>query len=121
MRTTVRATNVAWMMLGSSLLTAPGWCEPAGKGILKVFVLAGQSNMVGAGAIKINPRSANRGKGTIAESLKLSDDDGDEKEAAIEIMARVMKQSKNRDTQQAAEKFIYKHKRPDLEAMDPEL
>ena len=57
----------------------------------------------------------------IAESLKLSDDDDDEKEAAIEIMESVMKQSKSKDTKQAAEKFIYKHKRPDLEAMDPEL
>ena len=56
----------------------------------------------------------------IAESLKLSDDD-ERKDAALEVIQSVFEKSKNRDTRDAAEKFIYKHKRPDLEAMDPEL
>lgn len=56
----------------------------------------------------------------IAEALKLSDDDG-RKEAALEVIQDVFEKSKNRDTRGAAEKFIYKHKRPDLDAIDPEL
>ena len=37
---------------------------------LKVFILAGQSNMQGAGAIKINPKSKNGGQGTLEYLVK---------------------------------------------------
>ena len=37
---------------------------------LMVFILAGQSNMQGAGAIKINPKSKNGGKGTLEYLVK---------------------------------------------------
>ena len=37
---------------------------------LKVFILAGQSNMEGAGQIQINPRSKNGGKGTLEYLVK---------------------------------------------------
>ena len=37
---------------------------------LKVFVLAGQSNMEGAGQIQINPRAQNQGAGTLEFLVK---------------------------------------------------
>ncbi|MCH2582906.1 MAG: sialate O-acetylesterase, partial [Planctomycetes bacterium] len=40
------------------------------QGKLKVFVLAGQSNMEGAGQIAINPRSKNGGKGSLEYLVK---------------------------------------------------
>ena len=40
------------------------------KGPLKVFILAGQSNMEGAGAIKISAKSHNNGKGTLEYLVK---------------------------------------------------
>ena len=40
------------------------------QGKLKVFVLAGQSNMEGAGQIAINPRSKNEGRGSLEYLVK---------------------------------------------------
>ena len=37
---------------------------------LKVFILAGQSNMEGAGQININPRAQNKGAGTLEFLVK---------------------------------------------------
>jgi len=50
------------------------WAQPAtaaqsGKSPLKVFILAGQSNMEGAGQIKMNPNS-NEGKGSLEYMVK---------------------------------------------------
>jgi len=53
----------------------------------------------------------------IAGALKL--DDEKTKQAVITIMESVMAQTKNANTRDAAEKLIYKHKQPDLEAADP--
>ena len=55
------------------LLVGLSFCWPApvhAQGKLKVFVLAGQSNMEGAGQIAINPRSKNGGKGSLEYLLK---------------------------------------------------
>ena len=40
------------------------------QGKLKVFVLAGQSNMEGAGQIRINPKNKNGGKGSLEYLVK---------------------------------------------------
>ncbi|MCH2364644.1 MAG: sialate O-acetylesterase, partial [Planctomycetes bacterium] len=40
------------------------------QGKLKVFVLAGQSNMEGAGQVGINPRSKNEGRGSLEYLVK---------------------------------------------------
>ncbi len=53
---------------------------------------------------------------TIAGSLKL--EDKKTKQKAIKIMETVMAQTKNANTRKAAEKFIYKHKQPDMEAIN---
>ena len=37
---------------------------------LKVFILAGQSNMQGAGQVNINPKSQSKGKGSLEYLLK---------------------------------------------------
>jgi len=37
---------------------------------LKVFILAGQSNMQGAGQININPKSHTKGKGSLEYLVK---------------------------------------------------
>jgi hypothetical protein len=55
----------------------------------------------------------------IAEAMKLDDDKV--KEKAVSLIEQVMKSSKNKSTQIAAEKFIYKHRRPSIEDFDPEL
>ena len=52
----------------SFVLFLPGTIRAQGK--LKVFVLAGQSNMEGAGQIAINPRSKNGGKGSLEYLVK---------------------------------------------------
>ena len=49
--------------------TAAGQADKAGKGPLKVFILAGQSNMEGAGVIKMNP-DRNGGKGSLEYMVK---------------------------------------------------
>ena len=51
--------RLALIALGCLLFTSQAQAK------LKVFILAGQSNMQGAGAIKINPKSKNGGKGTL--------------------------------------------------------
>jgi alpha-galactosidase len=45
------------------------WAEPVGKGPVKVFILAGQSNMEGAGAIQSNLQR-NDGKGSLEHLVK---------------------------------------------------
>ena len=52
----------------SFVLFSPATIRAQGK--LKVFVLAGQSNMEGAGQIQINPRSKNGGKGSLEYLVK---------------------------------------------------
>jgi len=52
----------------------------------------------------------------ITEGLELEDDET--KQAAIKIMEDVVKQTKNETTRIAAEKFIYKHRPPGVEAID---
>ncbi|MED5495154.1 MAG: sialate O-acetylesterase, partial [Verrucomicrobiota bacterium] len=54
----------ALIALGCLLLTSQAQAK------LKVFILAGQSNMQGAGAIKINPKSKNGGQGTLEYLVK---------------------------------------------------
>ena len=43
---------------------------PLAQAKVQVFILAGQSNMEGAGAVKINPNSKNGGKGTLEYLVK---------------------------------------------------
>ena len=56
--------RLAIIALGCLLFTSQAQAK------LKVFILAGQSNMQGAGAIKINPKSKNGGKGTLEYLVK---------------------------------------------------
>ena len=56
--------RLALIALGCLLFTSQAQAK------LKVFILAGQSNMQGAGAIKINPKSKNGGKGTLEYLVK---------------------------------------------------
>ncbi len=51
------------------LLASSVQAEPASKGPLKVFILAGQSNMEGAGAIQSDPKR-NDGKGSLEYLVK---------------------------------------------------
>ena len=51
------------------LLASSAWAEPVGKGPVKVFILAGQSNMEGAGAIRSNLQR-NDGKGSLEYLVK---------------------------------------------------
>lgn len=46
------------------------WADQSGKSPVKVFILAGQSNMEGQGIIKARPNSRNRGKGTLEYLVK---------------------------------------------------
>jgi len=58
--------------LGAALSTAPA-ATPAAKGPVKVFILAGQSNMEGQGVVSMDdPRNYNGGKGNLVWSLKHS-------------------------------------------------
>ena len=56
--------RLALIALGCLLFTSQAQAK------LKVFILAGQSNMQGAGAIKINPKSKNGGKATLEYLVK---------------------------------------------------
>jgi alpha-galactosidase len=56
--------GVVAMLTVVGILVGPAWGGQAGKGPLKVFILAGQSNMQGAGQIKANPKR-NGGKGSL--------------------------------------------------------
>ena len=57
------------LVAGTAGLTVAGPADKAGKGPLKVFILAGQSNMQGAGLIKLNPER-NEGKGSLEYMVK---------------------------------------------------
>ena len=52
------------LILAAAGCVAPSGAERPGDGKVKVFILAGQSNMVGAGVIKMNP-DRNGGKGSL--------------------------------------------------------
>jgi hypothetical protein len=54
--------------VGAAAAAQAAGAKQAGKGPVKVFILAGQSNMEGAGAIKGNPR--NGGKGSLEHLAK---------------------------------------------------
>jgi alpha-galactosidase len=51
-------------------LVKPAGAGQAGKSPVKVFILAGQSNMEGAGAVKASPNSQNGGQGTLEYLVK---------------------------------------------------
>ena len=57
------------VVAGTAGSTVAGPADKAGKGPLKVFILAGQSNMQGAGVIKMNPER-NGGKGSLEYMVK---------------------------------------------------
>jgi hypothetical protein len=61
-------TGLVALSLAAGIFASPVLAGQAGKGPLKVFILAGQSNMEGAGAIKGNPRSG--GKGSLEYIVK---------------------------------------------------
>ena len=55
------------------LLAVPAWASHAKKGPVKVFILAGQSNMEGQGVVTMDdPRYYNGGKGNLVWSMKNS-------------------------------------------------
>ena len=54
---------------GTAGSTVAGPVAKAGKSPLKVFILAGQSNMEGQGVIKMNPQR-NGGKGSLEYMVK---------------------------------------------------
>jgi alpha-galactosidase len=58
------------MVMALALVPSAVSAEQAGKGPVKVFILAGQSNMEGAGATKIPPNHRNGGKGTLEYLVK---------------------------------------------------
>ena len=51
-------------------LVKPAGAGQAGKSPVKVFILAGQSNMEGQGAVKASPNSQNGGQGTLEYLVK---------------------------------------------------
>lgn len=66
-KTSILAMHIALVLTSqSALLAAEGSKKP-----LKVFILAGQSNMEGAGAVKSGPNSRNDGQGTLEYLVKL--------------------------------------------------
>ncbi len=64
-----RTATVALLVLVSVTAIAPTASAAPAKGKLKVFILAGQSNMVGAGVVKANPKR-NGGKGSLEYMVK---------------------------------------------------
>ncbi len=52
------------------LLTGPGWAGQPGNGPVKVFILAGQSNMEGQGVADLTGKDYNNGHGTLAELMR---------------------------------------------------
>ena len=60
---------VLGLVAGTTGLVVAGSADTPGKGPLKVFILAGQSNMEGAGMIKLDPRR-NEGKGSLEYMVK---------------------------------------------------
>ncbi|MEI7900604.1 MAG: sialate O-acetylesterase [bacterium] len=57
-------------LMAWALAPAEALAGQAGKSPVKVFILAGQSNMEGQGAVKITPKSRNEGKGTLEYLVK---------------------------------------------------
>jgi len=55
---------VAFGLAGSAMAVQ------GGKSPVQVFILAGQSNMVGMGEVNANPKSSNGGKGTLQYLVK---------------------------------------------------
>ena len=64
----MRLIVLALMSLAIPAVSLPVWAEPQGKGPVKVFILAGQSNMVGDG--RVDPAGT---KGTLAYMVEKSD------------------------------------------------
>ena len=70
-------TRAKWMAsllvlagIAGAGLVKPAGAGQAGKSPVKVFILAGQSNMEGAGAVKASPNSQNGGQGTLEYLVK---------------------------------------------------
>jgi len=65
----MKIKNTLYTIAAIIILTFGVRAEPVGKGPVKVFILAGQSNMQGAGAIKAEPQR-NEGKGSLEYLVK---------------------------------------------------
>lgn len=65
----MRVRRVVALLSALMLLMTTGFGQTASKRPLKVFILAGQSNMEGAGAIQANPER-NGGKGSLEHLVK---------------------------------------------------
>jgi len=60
-------------LLAILTLAGPAWAGHANKGPVKVFILAGQSNMEGQGVVSLDdPQNYNGGKGNLVWSMKYS-------------------------------------------------
>lgn len=57
-------------VIALGLAPAAGFAGQPAKSPVKVFILAGQSNMEGHGAVKISPKTTNGGKGTLEFLVK---------------------------------------------------
>jgi len=57
------------LVAGTTGMAMAGPADKAGKSPLKVFILAGQSKMVGAGMVKLDP-ARNEGKGSLESMVK---------------------------------------------------
>ena len=67
------ACNAMFSVIAILLLAGPAWAGHAKKGSLKVFILAGQSNMEGQGVVSMDdPHNYNGGKGNLVWSMKYS-------------------------------------------------
>ncbi len=67
------ACNAMLPVMAMLLLVGPAWASDAKKGPLKVFILAGQSNMEGQGVVSMDdPHDYNGGKGNLVWSMKYS-------------------------------------------------
>ena len=66
-----RHFGIAFSILAAmAMALAPALAEQPGKSPVKVFILAGQSNMEGQGSIKANAKNRNEGKGTLEYLVK---------------------------------------------------
>ena len=67
------ACNAMFSMIAMLILAGPAWAGHAKSGPLKVFILAGQSNMEGQGVVSMDdPHNYNGGKGNLVWSMKYS-------------------------------------------------
>ena len=65
--------NAIFSLLAMLILAGPAWAGKAKKGSLKVFILAGQSNMEGQGVVSMDDaHNYNGGKGNLVWSMKYS-------------------------------------------------